>query len=87
MPNLWMFLSMAVIACIPILIVALVQSHKRKIKELEIEALKVKQLNIKDEVEDAVTRQLAEQLSRIEVLEAIVTDKKYQLNEKIQRLK
>ena len=85
--NLWMFLSFGALASIPITIVAMVQLHKRKMKELELEALRVKQLNIKDEVEDAVSRQLADQQSRIEVLEAIVTDKKYQLNEKIQRLK
>ena len=85
--GFWMFLTIGALACIPIAIIASVQTHKRKMKQLEIEALRIKQLNIKNEVEDAVERQLADQKSRIEVLEAIVTDNKYQLNEKIKRLK
>jgi hypothetical protein len=60
--------------------------NKRKIKELEIEVLKVKSINIKTEVEDEVSRQLKSQNDRIEVLEAIVTDKKYDLNESINNL-
>jgi hypothetical protein len=48
-----------------------------------VEAFKVTNLNIKAEVEDAVSRHLKIQNERIEVLEAIVTDKKYELNENI----
>jgi hypothetical protein len=56
---------------------------KRKLKELEFEAFKVKSINIKAEVKDAVCLQLKKPNNRIEVLEAIITDKQYALNESI----
>jgi hypothetical protein len=61
--------------------------NKRKLKELDVEALKVKSINIKAEVEDAVARQFKSKNDRIEVLEAIITDKKYELSESIANLK
>ena len=85
--NLWVFLSVAVALVIPFLIIVAINAHKTKLKQLEIEALKIKKANIEAAVEDAINRRLGDQLSRIEVLEAIVTDKSYDLNEKITRLK
>jgi hypothetical protein len=43
-------------------------------------------MNFKAEVEDAVNRHLKEQSNRIQVVEAIVSAKKYELNEKITSL-
>lgn len=85
--NLWMFLSIGA-AMITILVIAITMIlNKRKLKELEVEALKVTNINLKAEVEDAVSRHLKSQNNRIEVLEAIVTDKKYELNENIAHLR
>ncbi len=85
--NLWMFLSIGA-ALITIMVIAITMIlNKRKLKELEVEALKVTNINLKAEVEDAVSRHLKSQNNRIEVLEAIVTDKKYELNENIAHLR
>ena len=85
--NLWMFLSIGA-ALITIMLIAITMIlNKRKLKELEVEALKVTNINLKAEVEDAVSRHLKSQNNRIEVLEAIVTDKKYELNENIAHLR
>ncbi|MGX5172567.1 hypothetical protein ACUR5C_00905 [Aliikangiella sp. IMCC44653] len=85
--NLWLFLSLAVgFSAVSSIIIAIF-AHKKSIKELEVEALKVERANLDEMVEKAVKKHLGDQLSRIEVLEAIVTDKKYELNEKIARLK
>ena len=85
--NLWTFLTAAVIFGVPFLMIVALSANKSKLKELEIEALKIQKSNLEAEVEEAVNKKLSEQLSRIEVLEAIVTDKNYDLNEKITRLK
>ena len=85
--NLWMFLSIGALL-ITILVIAITMIlNKRKLKELDVEALKVTNINLKAEVEDAVSRHLKSQNNRIEVLEAIVTDKKYELNENIAHLR
>ena len=85
--NLWMFLSIGA-ALITIMVIAITMIlNKRKLKELEVEALKVTNINLKAEVEDAVSRHLKSQNNRIEVLKAIVTDKKYELNENIAHLR
>ena len=85
--NLWMFLSIGALL-ITILVIAITMIlNKRKLKELDVEALKVTNINLKAEVEDAVSRHVKIQNDRIEVLEAIVTDKKYDLNESIYNLR
>lgn len=85
--NLWVFLTSVIALGVPFLIVIVVTIHKRKLKELEIEALKIEKINLQAEVESAVNKKLGDQLNRIEILEAIVTDKNYDLNEKITKLK
>jgi hypothetical protein len=85
--NLWLFLTVSVVFTTALLIIVVVNGHKKKLKELEIEALKIENVNLQTVVEDAVNKIVGEQLRRIEVLEAIVTDKSYDLNEKITRLK
>jgi len=85
--NLWLFLSIGAVLS-TILVIAITNIvNKRKLKELEVEALKVTNINLNAEVEDAVSRHLKSQNDRIEVLEAIVTDKKYALNEDITNLR
>jgi hypothetical protein len=84
--NLWVFLTFTVAFGIAFFTIVVISSHKKKIKELEIEALKSEHTNLEGVVKDAVNKAMAEQLSRIEVLEAIVTDKNYDLSEKITRL-
>ena len=84
--NLWLFLSTSVVFITLLVIAITMIVNKRKLKELEVKALKVKSINIKTEVEDAVSRLLKSQNDRIEVLEAIITDKKYDLNESISNL-
>jgi hypothetical protein len=74
--NLWVFLSIAVI----FLTILVFSTNKKKIKELEVEALKLEKANVETEVAAAVNKILGDQLSRIEVLEAIVTDKNYLLD-------
>jgi hypothetical protein len=56
-------------------------------KTLEVEALKIQKANLKSEVEEAVNNRIGDLQGRIEVIEAIVSDKNYELNEKITRLK
>ena len=84
---LFTFLSIAVTSVMVMLIVAISLGHREKIKKLEVEGLQIQKSNLQNEVNDAVERQLRDTISRIEVLEAIVTDKNYELNEKIHRLK
>lgn len=85
--DLWGFLTVTVLAGIGFLVTIIVATNKRKMKELEVEALTVQNVNLKNAVEDAVLRHIKDQNARIEVLEAIVTDKKYDLNEKITNLR
>jgi hypothetical protein len=85
--NLWLFLSIGAVLSTILVIAITMIINKRKLKELEVEALKVTNINLKAEVEDAVSRHIKSQNDRIEVLEAIVTDKKYELNENISNLR
>lgn len=85
--DLWGFLTVTVLAGIGFLVMIIITGNQRKMKELEVEALKVQKVNLKNAVEDAVLRHIKDQNTRIEVLEAIVTDKKYDLNQKITNLK
>ena len=85
--NLWFFLTVTIVFSVLLIIVLANLVSKRKVKELELEALKVKHLNLQEEVEAAVSRHMKEQMHRIQVLEAIVTDNKYELNQNITALK
>lgn len=85
--NLWLFLSIgAVLSTILVIAITMIVNN-RKLKELEVGALKVTNINLKAEVEEAVSRHIKSQNDRIEVLETIVTDKKYDLNESIYNLR
>ena len=86
-PNLWMFLTVTMLVVGVFLYILITTIYKKNMKELEVEALKIQKTNLEAEVEVAVNRKLGDQLSRIEILEAIVTDKNYGLNEKIAKLK
>ncbi|NQZ23620.1 MAG: hypothetical protein HRT53_16410 [Colwellia sp.] len=85
--NLWVFLTAAVAFTALFLIIVASNTNKKKLKELEIEALKIERDNLDAVVEEAVKKVVIDLSSRIEVLEAIVTDKKYDLNEEITNLK
>ena len=85
--NLWLFLSIGALLSTILVIAITMVINKRKLKELEVEALKVTNINLRAEVEDVVSRHLKSQNNRIEVLEAIVTDKKYELNDNISNLR
>ncbi|MEW9796849.1 DUF2746 domain-containing protein [Alteromonas sp. CYL-A6] len=64
---------------LPIVFVGIWTSHKKDMAKMNTELNEKERQNIKNEFE-AVK-------SRLEVLEAIVTDKKYQLNEEIEKLR
>lgn len=63
---------------LPIVFVGVYTSHKKEMAKMNIELGKSEKQNIANE--------FAAMKARLEVLEAIVTDKKYQLNEDINRL-
>ena len=69
--NLWLFLSIGAVFSTILVIAITMVINKRKLKELEVEALKVTNINLRAEVEDVVSRHLKSQNNRIEVLEAI----------------
>ena len=85
--GLWGFLAITTVATFVAITLIAVINNKTKMKELEIEELKIKNLNIKAEVEAAVEKHLKNQNERIQTLEAIVTDKQYELNVKITSLR
>ncbi|MCJ8317996.1 MAG: hypothetical protein MJK12_00075 [Colwellia sp.] len=85
--NLWGFLTAAVVLVTLLVICIVFMVQKTKVKQLEIEALKIKSNNLDLDAEDMVNKNLQDQLSRIEILEAIVTDKNYDLSERITQLK
>jgi hypothetical protein len=84
--NLWLFLSISVIFITLLIITTTMIVNKTKLKALEIEALKAKRIDIETESEDFLSRQLRKQNDRIEILEAIITNKKYALNKSITNL-
>ena len=84
--NLWLFLSISVMFITLLVITTTMIVNKTKLKTLEVEALKIKNIDIKTEGEDSLRRQLNSQNDRIAVLEAIITDKNYELNESINHL-
>jgi len=85
--GLWGFLALSTPFVMLMLITAIWTEHKKNMKKLENEKLEIQQANVQHEVSDAVGREIKEILGRIEVLEAIVTDRKFDLSEKITRLK
>lgn len=85
--NLWMFLSVAVVFGVSFLTIVVLTGHKKKLKELDIEAKRLENANLEALIEDAVTKQLGKQLTRIEVLEAIITQHNDELNEEFTKLK
>jgi hypothetical protein len=85
--GLWGFLALSTSFVMLMLIIAIWTEHKKNMKKLENEKLEIQQANVQHEVSDAVGREIKEILARIEVLEAIVTDRKFDLSEKITRLK
>ena len=85
--GLWGFLGFSTPFVMLMLITAIWAEHKKNMKKLENEQLEIQQANVQNEVSDAVQREIKEILNRIEVLEAIVTDRNYELGEKIKRLK
>ena len=85
--NLWLFLSISVTLITLLVITTTMIVNKTRVKELEVEALKVKSITIKTAGDDVLSRQLKSQNIRIEVLEAIVTNKTFELNESITNLK
>ncbi|MFL2839670.1 MAG: hypothetical protein ACJZ83_12580 [Pseudohongiellaceae bacterium] len=85
--GLWGFLAFSTPFVMLMLIIAIWTEHKKNMKKLENEKLEIQQANVQHEVSDAVGREIKEILARIEVLEAIVTDRKFDLSEKITRLK
>jgi len=84
--NLWLFLSISVMFITLLVITTTMIVNKTKLKVLEVEALKIKSIDIITEGEDSLRRQLNSQNERIAVLEAIITDKNYELNESITHL-
>ena len=82
-----LFLSVSAVALSIFMIVVVVFAHRQKAKELDLEALKIRESNLQQDVQEEVARQMKEVTTRIEVLEAIVTDKKYELSDKITQLK
>ncbi len=85
--GFWAFLAFATPFVMVMTIVGIYTEHKKNMKKLENKNLEIRQANVQHEVSDAVSREIKEILSRIEVLEAIVTDRKFDLSEKITRLK
>ena len=85
--EFWGFLAFATPFVMVMIIVAIYTEHKKNMKKLDNKNLEIRQANVQHEVSDAVNREIKEILSRIEVLEAIVTDRKFDLSEKITRLK
>ena len=85
--GLWGFLAFSTPFVMLMLIIAIWTEKKKNMKKLENEKLEIQQANVQHEVSDAVGREIKEILARIEVLEAIVTDRKFDLSEKITRLK
>lgn len=85
--GFWGFLAFATPFVMVMIIVAIYTEHKKNMKKLDNKNLEIRQANVQHEVSDAVNREIKEILSRIEVLEAIVTDRKFDLSEKITRLK
>lgn len=86
-PNTAMFLITAITATSIFMVTFIVLKHQRRLKELEVEKLRVERVNLRKEVDEAVAEKFANHAGRIEVLEAIVTDKNYDLSDKITRLK
>ena len=63
---------------LPIVLVAVISSHRREMTKL--------QLKLGDSEASKTQAELANMKSRLEVLEAIVTDKKYQLNSEFEAM-
>ncbi|MBU3003761.1 hypothetical protein [Paraglaciecola arctica] len=85
--NLWLFLSIAAVLITILVISSTMIINKRKLKEIELEALKAKNSDLNTVIEKVVARHVKYQNDRIETLEAIVTDRKYQLNENLHNLR
>lgn len=85
--NLWLFLSIAAVLTTILVISSTMIINKRKLKEIELETLKAKNSDLNTVVEKVVARHIKYQNDRIETLEAIVTDRKYQLNENLHNLR
>ena len=64
---------------LPIVVIGVWTTHKREMAKVNA--------NLNDSEKENIHNELASVKSRLEVLEAIVTDKKYQLHQEISELK
>ncbi|SET70645.1 hypothetical protein [Thalassotalea agarivorans] len=83
--NLWIFLCTAVVFGVPLAFFAIYAGHKRKMKQIELSMLQAQEQLAEKSLEQ-VNQQFSQLSKRIEVLEAIVTDKQYDLSSKIDEL-
>lgn len=81
--TLWVFLTISAVVGMLIGLAGMVTHHKRQMKQMELEA---QQASAQAALDETLKKELDGLKSRIEVLETIVTDNKYQLNEKISNL-
>ena len=72
-------LLVLMIFVLPIVIIGVWTSHKKEMTKLNV--------SLNDSEKDNMKNELAAVKTRLEVLEAIVTDKKYQLHQEITELK
>ncbi len=81
--NFWVFLTVGTVLGILLAAIGMLSGHRRKVKEMELAALKEQNSGQSDELNQKIDK-----LSkRVEVLEALVTDKGYELEQKISNLK
>ena len=85
--NMALFLSVSTFCGVMLVVVVAALAHIRKMKELEVEKYKAQKANLREEIDSALEKRFSDHAKRIEVLEAIVTDKNYDLSDKITRLK
>lgn len=81
--TLWLFLTICAVVGMLTGLAGMVTHHKRQMKQMELES---QQARAQAEVDKTLKLEVEELKKRIEVLETIVTDNKYQLNQKISSL-
>lgn len=85
--NLWMFLTVGAVFVGVFLMIVATNAHKKSLKQLEVEELRLAKSNQNDEIERTVDKKFKLLEERIKTLETIVTDNNYELNKEISKLK
>ena len=85
--NLWMFLAVGCVCLLGVLVAVLTFAHREKAKQLDLQKEEIASREVSTELEAVMRQEIDALTERVETLEAIVTDERYDLGQKIEQVR